>query len=113
LIGALAPPAVSGKPQGSDLSAGKRSLLIDTALRRADPRAAGSIRAVFGNRDAQPAELERALTAVRLSGAPEHVESRIAELSAHAAGALGAPGFDAGARSLLEGVRAALLDRAS
>jgi geranylgeranyl diphosphate synthase type I len=113
LIGALAPPATSGKPQGSDLSAGKRSLLIDTALQRADARAAGLIRGVFGKRAAQPAELERALAEIRLSGAPEHVEGRIAELSAQAAGALGAPGFEAAARALLEGVRAALLDRAS
>jgi geranylgeranyl diphosphate synthase, type I len=113
LIGALAAPAISGKPQGSDLSAGKRSLLIDTALRRADPSAAGVIRGVFGNRGVQPEELERALAAVKRSGAPEHVENRIAELSAQALAALDAPGFDADARSLLGGVRAALLDRVS
>lgn len=113
LIGALADTAISGKPQGSDLRAGKRSLLIDTALRRADPSAAELIRGVFGNRGALAAELERALVAVRRSGAPQQVESRIAELSAQACAALGAPGFDAEARSLLDGLRAALLDRAS
>jgi geranylgeranyl diphosphate synthase type I len=112
LIGALADPAVSGKPRGSDLRSGKRSLLIDAALRMAEPSAAELIRGVFGNHEAPAAQVERALAAVLQSGAPQQVESRIAELSAQALAALG-PGFDAGARFLLEGIRAALLERGS
>lgn len=113
LISTLAEPAVSGKPQGSDLRAGKRSLLLAAAERLAEPGAASAIRNVFGNRGAVAGEIERALEAVRGSGAPEHVEARIAELSAQAAAALRAPGFDAEARRLLDGVRGALIERES
>lgn len=113
LIGALADPAVSGKPRGSDLRAGKRSLLLDAAERLAEPSGVSAIRAVFGNRTAAAGDVEHALEAVRSSGAPAHVEARIAELSAQAAAALGAPGFNVVARHLLEGVRAALLERES
>ena len=113
LIGALADPRVSGKPRGSDLRAGKPSLLVNTALQLSDAEGARSIREVFGNASATDAEVARALRSIEASGAPSAVEARIDELSAQAKAALGAPGFDDAARTSLEGVRVALVERVS
>lgn len=112
LIGAFGDTAVSGKPRGSDLRAGKRTLLVETALSVAEPAAQRLIQDVFGNPDAEPSALDAALRAIQSSGAQRAVEARIDALSAQAAEALASDAFDADLRRLLRGVRAALLDRA-
>lgn len=113
LIGAFADSAVSGKPRGSDLRAGKRTLLVETALAIADPPGQLLIRAVFGNAGAQAEAIEAALRAIEASGAPRAVEAKITALSQRADAALACGAFDASTRRLLAGVRAALLDRMS
>lgn len=111
LIGAFGATAVTGKPRGSDVLAGKRTPLISAALRLGTPDAIRAIRAALGNPGASGAALDAALTALEGSGAPEHVAARIEELVAQARQALLAGGFDARGRALLEGVLRSLTAR--
>jgi geranylgeranyl diphosphate synthase, type I len=111
LIGAFGDSAVTGKPQGSDLRAGKRTLLVSTALELAAPADARRIQNAFGNATANQASIAAALAAIDGSGARERVEQRIQVLAVEARDALDAARFQPAARALLEGVRVALLER--
>jgi geranylgeranyl diphosphate synthase type I len=113
LIGAFGDPHLTGKPRGSDLVSGKRTLLVATALELLEPGARGVVRDVLGNRAAPHAAVEAAIDAIDASGARVRVEARIAELSRQARDALEAPAFDAEARGLLDSVLAVLIDRGS
>ncbi|WP_240138433.1 polyprenyl synthetase family protein [Streptomyces sp. MUM 178J] len=110
LLGVFGDPVVTGKPSGDDLREGKRTVLLATALRRADecdPDGAGFLRAKIGT-DIDEAELvtirrvlvdtgavdlveqdiarrtERALAALRTSGADEHAVGRLAAMAVSA-----------------------------
>jgi geranylgeranyl diphosphate synthase type I len=77
-------PAQTGKPFASDLMSGKRTLLLQLALKRAKPAGRQVIDRVLGNARAKAPALERALEVIRSTGAVEQVEQRIAVLSADA-----------------------------
>lgn len=77
-------PAQTGKPFASDLTSGKRTLLLKLALRRAKPAERAAIERVSGNAKAKLPALKAALEAIRQSGALELVERRIRQLSARA-----------------------------
>lgn len=109
LLGAFADPAQTGKPRGSDLIAGKRTLLLQVAL--ADDRARQRIGAVLGKPNAPAADVEAALDAILACGARDSVEARIAELTRRSLAVLDRGRFDAAARALLGGVLRALLER--
>jgi geranylgeranyl diphosphate synthase type I len=109
LIGAYGDPARTGKPRGSDLIAGKRTLLLSAAL--ADSRASRALASVVGNPRAPADAVDAALAAIELCGARAKVEARIEELTREARTALAQGPFDAAGRSLLEGVLSALVDR--
>jgi geranylgeranyl diphosphate synthase, type I len=113
LIGAFADTAVTGKPRGGDLRAGKRTMLVDVALARPQSDAARLVSAVLGEADASDAEVDRALAALDACGAREDVERRIAVLQAAAAAAIESGPWGVEARELLSGLSRALLDRAS
>lgn len=113
LIGAFGEPALTGKPRGSDLLAGKRTLLLEAALELATPEQARVIRSVLGNAAAAPALLASALSAVEATGASERVERRIAALAAEGRSLLMSVSAEPPARALLEGLLRALLERDS
>lgn len=112
LLSLFGDPARTGKPFASDLSSGKRTLLLRLALKRAKPGEMSAIRRVLGNARARPAELRAALRAVEATGAPQSVERRIAELSESALAEL-SRGVGAGGRALLIGATEALASRPS
>jgi geranylgeranyl diphosphate synthase type I len=95
-------PAHTGKPPASDLTSGKRTLLLKLALKRCRPAARASIERVLGNARAKP----------RALGAQEQVEKRIATLSAQALHEL-ERGVGPEGRALLVGATEALSLRRS
>jgi geranylgeranyl diphosphate synthase type I len=109
LLGAYGDPARTGKPRGSDLIAGKQTLLLSAAL--ADSNASRILGGVVGNPRATRDAVDAALAAMDACGARASVETRIAELTREARTALAQGPFDAAGRSLLEGVLSALVDR--
>lgn len=78
LIGALGDPQVTGKPVGSDLRSGKKTFLLEEALKCANPSQRALIESVLGRlNDVPETEVQKALDALRDCGAPERVKSRI------------------------------------
>lgn len=90
VLGVFGNPAVTGKPSGDDLRAGKRTVLLAEAVQRADASdasAAALLRTSIGTdlTDAQVAELCEVITTV---GALAAVEERISTLTTRALDAL-------------------------
>ncbi|HZU83510.1 MAG TPA: polyprenyl synthetase family protein [Polyangiaceae bacterium] len=79
LLGAFGDPRATGKPTGSDLRKGKRTVLVREASH--DAAASRSIARVFGRRDAGDAEVAAAVASLEACGARERVEARIARLA--------------------------------
>ncbi|SCL41814.1 geranylgeranyl diphosphate synthase, type I [Micromonospora pallida] len=80
LLGVFGDPTVTGKPSGDDLREGKRTVLLATALERADahdPADAAFLRATVGT-DLSDEELARARAILVGVGAVEHIEGQIA-----------------------------------
>jgi geranylgeranyl diphosphate synthase, type I len=80
LLGAFGDPAATGKPRGSDLRSGKRTALLQIALERADAAQRAAIEAVLGERDADGAAVEAAISAIAMTGAKAACEERAAAL---------------------------------
>jgi len=109
LLGAYGDPALTGKPRGGDLIAGKRTPLLSAAL--ADAKAREALDAVIANPRATADAIEAALAAIDACGARASVETRIEGLTQQAHAALAQSSFDAAGRGLLEGVLSALVHR--
>lgn len=88
MLGAFASQAITGKPRGSDLLAGKRTALVQFAREQANSAQSEAIDAAWGNVAATPSELEAGLEALRASGAARRVEERIGVLRRKAEAAL-------------------------
>ncbi|HET8657942.1 MAG TPA: polyprenyl synthetase family protein [Micromonosporaceae bacterium] len=79
LLGVFGDPTVTGKPSGDDLREGKRTVLLATALKRADerdPDAVGFLRAKIGT-DLSDDEVARIRAILVDVGAVEHIERQI------------------------------------
>ncbi|UUN26751.1 polyprenyl synthetase family protein [Streptomyces sp. FIT100] len=80
LLGVFGDPSVTGKPVTDDLREGRRTLLLATAHALADP----DQRRILARHVGDPLLTEHGASAVRTvlneTGAPEHVERRIATL---------------------------------
>ncbi len=113
LIGAFGEPALTGKPRGSDLVAGKRTLLVQTALALAGPSQRQLLQQVLGNSAVTPEALAAALSVIDACGARGRVEERIQVLAAQARAALASADVPPLGRVLLEGVLAAMIERKS
>lgn len=79
LLNLFAAPDQTGKPRGSDITAGKWTWTAQWLKRHADGQSLEHFERAFGKRDASPAELEAALEAVHDSGARAATEAFISE----------------------------------
>lgn len=107
LLGVFGEAEAVGKPVGSDLAEGKRTLLIHHALRRAEAEAADRLRWLLGRPDLGGDEVEEAREIIRRSGGVEAVRGMIERRLARAARAVEALdrlAFGPDARSFFEGL---------
>jgi geranylgeranyl diphosphate synthase type I len=111
LLGAFGDPEATGKPLGSDLRSGKRTVLLTTALRRARGRDHRLLKSVVGTPRASDAKVRAAIGVLERSGAKAAVEARIADLVTSAEVALRAGRIPADASALLRGAAHALTER--
>ncbi len=111
LLGAFGDRKQMGKPVGSDLRAGKHTVLLATALRRARGRDREILKGTVGNSRASAARLRQAVEVLERSGARQAVEERIEELVAQAQQALDAGRLSPDGRALLEGAAHVLTAR--
>ncbi len=90
VLGVFGDPAETGKPAGDDLREGKRTVLVATALARATPAQADLIRQRLGDPglDADGVAMLREIIAD--TGALDHAENLITELTDQALAALAA-----------------------
>ena len=95
LLGTFGDPAVTGKPAGNDLRAGKRTMAIEELRAHGSPDQIAAIDRVFGRRDATDAEIAAATEALTVAGARARVEARLAERLAAASDELRRMPFDA------------------
>ena len=92
---------VTGKPTGGDLREGKATVLVLTALERADEAAGRRLRAVLGAKDAADDDVAEAAAIVEATGARAHVEELIDRHLADGLEAIGdAPLTDDGRQAL-------------
>jgi geranylgeranyl diphosphate synthase type I len=87
LLGTFGDRRAMGKPAGSDLRRGKRTLLVVEAMR--EPKAREAIERVLGRRDATDDEIASAVALLEGSGARSRVEERIAALVRQSQSSLG------------------------
>ena len=103
LLGALGSPEVTGKPSGSDLREGKRTLLVARALRMASAQDAAFVKATLGRSGVSEAEVEEMRAVLVRSGAAASCQEEADRLLAEALLVLdGAPIPASVAKSLRE-----------
>jgi geranylgeranyl diphosphate synthase, type I len=113
LLSAFGDPKSTGKPFGSDLRRGKRTVLLRTALRRARGRDHRLLERVVGNAGASDEDVLRAVEVLERSGARRIVEARIDELVERALAGLHTGRITPEGLGLLEGAASALTARRS
>lgn len=113
LLGVFGDPKTTGKPFGSDLRAGKNTVVVLTALKKARGRDHRVLKAALGNARATESELRQAVEVLERSGARAAVEQRIDELTSSALEALRAGRLPPAGIELLEGAARVLTLRRS
>jgi geranylgeranyl diphosphate synthase type I len=88
LLGVFGDPALTGKPVGNDLRAGKHSALIAEARATLEAKDRAMLDWALGNPEAGETAIERALELLARSGARERIEARVQQLRAQADAAL-------------------------
>ncbi len=109
LLGAFASEAETGKREGSDLRAGKRTALLAEALKRLDPQGRAALDRAHGHADATDAAVREATLALEACGARAAVEERLRALCAEAGDLAKALPVSERARTLFAGAALALL----
>lgn len=101
LLGAFGSELKTGKPVGTDLRAGKRTVLLERALEISSAAERTAIERVVGDRDATDAAVAAATAAIESCGARRACEERIAKLLEGALNDLSTGGYrDEGVRLL-------------
>ena len=93
VLGVWGDEALTGKPTGGDLREGKATVLVLTAMRRADEQQAATLTSVLGAKDCSDDDIERAASVIEATGARAHVESLIDEHLEQGLAALAATNF--------------------
>ncbi|WP_371530672.1 polyprenyl synthetase family protein [Streptomyces sp. NBC_01283] len=115
LLGVFGDPAVTGKPSGDDLREGKRTVLLASALERADerdPAAARFLRKVIGT-DLSDEEVASVRAVFVDCGAVDHVERLISLRTDRAMAVLDSSDATAPARNELAAMAVKATQRAS
>ena len=112
LLGVFGDRALTGKPVGNDLRAGKHSALVAEARARSPPDDRALLDWSLGNPDADDDIVARALELIVRSGARERVEARLRELLAEAQAALQTSVLDAQGAAMLHELSELLAQRA-
>lgn len=108
LLGMFGKSQQTGKPEGSDLRAGKRTALIAEAGSRLDGEGRALLAKVFGVAEAGAEDLKRAAEALEACGARKAVETRLGALCDEAEALASRLPLEENARVLLKGAAAAL-----
>lgn len=111
LIGVFGDARSTGKPRGSDLTAGKNTPLVKAGLKLMKPAAREKLLKVLGNSRATLRQLAAVTEALEDCGARARIELRIEELREEALLHLARGSLSKEGRGLLEGALAALTDR--
>lgn len=111
LIGVFGDSATTGKSQGGDIRAGKRTALLVLGLKRAKGPSLNALKTAYGNSSATERQLERATEVLEACGAAGIVRARIDELRERATDALDRAPVKPAGRELLEGALRALTQR--
>ncbi|MCH2109628.1 MAG: polyprenyl synthetase family protein, partial [Polyangiaceae bacterium] len=113
LIGVFEDSAVTGKPQGNDLRAGKNTVLVREGMKRLDSKEKAILKKVFGNMRASESSTLRAMHLLEDCGARAIVEERIHCLVSEAMEATNGPGLTLSGRKQLRSALSALCHRQS
>jgi len=111
LLGAFGDPAVTGKPVGDDLGAGKPTFLSALARSRASGPSAELLRSRIGQGELSGGELSELQAVLESTGARREVEARIDRLIDAARGALDGLRLEGGATQALGALAAFVAGR--
>ncbi len=112
VLGVFGDPAVTGKPAGEDIRAGKQTLLLVLGRQRATPAGRRLIDSAASQPAASAAEIERVRDVLVRCGALDAVERRIADLASQAQAALDPAGeLPADARAALASLAGQVTER--
>ena len=79
VLGVFGDPDITGKPAGDDLREGKRTVLVLTALQRADADQRATLESVLGKNGMSDEQLRAARTIIEETGALEEAERLITD----------------------------------
>ena len=113
LLGVFGDPDVTGKPAGDDLREGKRTILVTLARQKLPATAGRLFDELLGDRTLDAEQIGMLQTAVRDSGAVEHVERLIAHQLDQARAALADAPLARSARDELTALADAVTRRAA
>lgn len=114
VVGLLGEPTTTGKAQGADIRAGKRTAIILDALENSDAGGRARLQAALGTADLDHDELASATRIVVASGAIERAEATIRQLTRQALEFLEPEaGFSAQSVACLTELASRLTDRCS
>lgn len=101
VLGVFGDPEQTGKPAGDDLREGKRTLLVATAVQRADEEQQHHLREGLGDPHLGAGAIDELRSIIVATGALDEVEVLIAERTEDALSALAGASLQAGAEAAL------------